>query len=90
MSALTKAMTPWEHELSQMLGAASHIIPTDNGRRVLSEISFLVDLIDGMIVTALDDPRDEKIERDIENRLWEWGRENEWLFYELTEAGWAA
>ena len=86
-------MTPWEHELSQMLGKAMSI--ADLGglasvEKVLTAARATVEILDREIAAALDSPIDEKIERDIENRLWEWSRENEWLFYELTEAGWAA
>lgn len=81
-------MTPWEHELSQMLGKAAHIIPTS------LEIATRVELV--AIISEIEEEFDAfdldlRLESGwVQRLLKQWQTENGWLFYELTEAGWTA
>ena len=49
MSALTKALTPWENELSRMLGAADHLIRSPRDGAVLEFVTGLVDEFEGLL-----------------------------------------
>lgn len=89
MSALTKAMSPWEHELSQMLGKSSHLIAApETAWSTLAAIGLIVETLEGAAESVDEDIVNAAAE--VGRQLMEWDDEIAWQFYELTEMGWTA
>lgn len=83
MSAITRAMTPWEHELSQMTGAAIAAVAANPAVAVPLRHHMITAVVALEIMLLDFDAECEELSDAIELQLADWRAEIDWANYEV-------
>mgnify|MGYP000679786305 FL=1 len=85
MSAMTRSMAPWEHELSQMVGLAVAVLAANPAAAVPVRFEFAKSVIALEIMLLDFDAECEEMSLAIDRKLSDWRAEIDWANYEVRQ-----